>query len=79
MDDQSKYISWQTHYNVKRESLKDGLDITEGIRLYTDGSKIGTDTGYGAVLYNERNEIVNTINGKMEDHATVFQAECVAM
>ena len=49
------------------------------MRLYTDGSKMGLDTGYGAVLFNDSNKIVDTINGKLEDHATVFQAECVAI
>ena len=49
-----------------------------GIRLYTDGSKMGDNTGYGAVLFNDQNEIVSTINCNLEDHATVFQAECVA-
>ena len=40
---------------------------------------MGLDTGYGAVLFNDSNKIVDTINGKLEDHATVFQAECVAI
>ena len=40
---------------------------------------MGLDTGYGAVLFNDSNKIVDTINGKLEDDATVFQAECVAI
>ena len=49
------------------------------MRLYTDGSKMGLDTGYGAVLFNDSNKIVDTINGILEDDPTVFQAECVAI
>ena len=40
---------------------------------------MGKDTGYGAVLLKSEDEIVSSTNGKMNEDATVFQAECVAM
>ena len=40
---------------------------------------MGKDTGYGAVLLKSEDEIVSSTNGKMNEDATAFQAECVAM
>ena len=47
--------------------------------MYTDGSKMGQKTGYGAALLDDSDSIIDTVNGKLSDNATVFQAECVAM
>ena len=79
IDRLGKSHDWASNYSVDQESLLTGLDQTDGLRLYTDGSKMGDLTGYGAALYNSENILIDTVNGKLTDNATVFQAECVAM
>ena len=78
VDNQPTTIDWNQEYRVNLDSLGHGNDIKEGLRLYTDGSKMDMDTGYGAIFY-EDEAITDTLNGKLEDHATVFQAECTAV
>ena len=40
---------------------------------------MGDKTGYGAVLLGDDGDIIDTINGKLNDDATVFQAESSAI
>ena len=71
---------WEKRYNVNLESLKDGkkhLRHSE-YTIYTDGSKKKEGTGGGFVVYNYNN-IMHTYSFKMEDHATVYQAELEAI
>ena len=70
--------SWENNFEIDLESLQEGIDLETGTRIYTDGSKMEDETGYGAVMLdNER--IQSTINGKLNDEATVFQAESMAI
>ena len=53
------------------KSMKD-----EDITCYTDGSKIGTQTGYGYRISKNNNTItINEESGRMSSHCTVYQAE----
>ena len=53
------------------KSIKD-----EDITCYTDGSKIGTQTGYGYRISKNNNTItINEESGKMPSHCTVYHAE----
>jgi len=45
---------------------------------YTDGSKTSHGTGAGFVIYHKK-EIVNYCSIKLNDNATVFQAEITAI
>ena len=58
------------------EYLKSIKDIT----CYTDGSKIGTQTGYGYRISKNNNTITsNEESGRMPSHCTVYQAEVRAV
>ena len=48
IDDIPKKKEWNAKYTVCQDL--DGLDVTTGMRLYTDGSKLDENSGYGAVL-----------------------------
>ena len=53
------------------KSIKD-----EDITCYTDGSKIGTQTGYRYRISKKNNTItINEESGRMPSHCTVYQAE----
>ena len=67
-------------YNVNPESLKGGkkhLRHSE-FTIYTDGSKKEEGTGGGFVVYHY-NKITQSYSFKMQDHATVYQAELEAI
>ena len=68
-----------SHFIINHESLRHGNDINEGLRMYTDGSRINQRGGYGAVLLDGQNSITHATNGEISQHGTVFQAECTAM
>ena len=71
---------WEKTYNVNLESLKGGkkhLRHSE-YTIYTNGSKKGEGTWGGFVLYNY-NKQIHTYSFKMQDHATVYQAELEAI
>ena len=76
MDDIPKTISWDEKYTVCNEFT--GNDVTEGLRLYTDGSKLEGNSGFGAVLM-EGDDICDETFGSIGEQATVFQAECHAI
>ena len=42
--DETSY-NWDNHFDIDLESLNQGLNLDEGLRLYTDGSKMGSETG----------------------------------
>ena len=71
---------WEKTYNVNLESLKGGkkhLRHSE-YTIYSDGSKKLEGTGGGFVVYNYNRQI-HTQSFKMQDHATVYQAELEAI
>ena len=71
---------WEKTYNVNLESLKGGkkhLRHSE-YTIYTDGSKKQERTGGGFVIYNN-NKQIHTQSFKMQDYATVYQAELEAI
>ena len=70
---------WEKTYNVNLESLKGGkkhLRHSE-YTIYTDGSKKQEGTGGGFVIYNY-NKQIHKQSFKMQDYATVYQAEVEA-
>ena len=71
-----KEKSWIKKYKV--EENMDGTDITQGLRLYTDGSRLDDNSGYGAVLMND-DQICDETFGSIGTQATVYQAECYAI
>ena len=71
---------WEKTYNVNLESLIGGkkhLRHSE-YTIYTDGSKKEEGTGGGFVIYNY-NKQIHAQSFKMQDHATVYQAELEAI
>ena len=78
--DACKERVWEKTYNVNLESLKGGkkhLRHSE-YTMYTDGSKKQEGTGGGFVIYHY-NKQIHTQSVKMQDHATVYQAELEAI
>ena len=67
---------WENLYLV--DENMDGNDITEGYRLYTDGSKLDENSGYGAALLHN-DDVCDEVCGSIGTEATVFQAECAAI
>ena len=67
-------------YNVKLESLKGRKKHTRHSEytIYTDGSKKLEGTGGSFVIYYHK-QIIHTQSFKMQDHATVYQAELEAI
>ena len=51
-----KEREWKQQYEVI--DCYEGNDNKGEFSLYTDGSKLGGNSGYGAVLFNKENEIV---------------------
>ena len=56
----------------------EGNDHMTGLCLYTDGSKLNNNSGYGAVCIKE-GEVCDETYGSIGPEATVFQAECYAI
>ena len=77
----NKQIVWNRRFEVDTESFKSGNDHTEGVRCYTDGSKIDGHTGLGIclsyVFYRHAPEVVYC--SRLADDNTVFQAEMKAL
>ena len=71
-DRTGKINQWNAAYSVSEQSLQTGEDIKGGLRLYTDGSKMGKKTGYGAILMDTNGLILDSVNGRLSDNATVF-------
>ena len=71
-----KEKSWTKNFSISQNF--DGNDVTQGVRLYTDGSKLDDNSGYGAVLM-KGDDICNEICGSIGTQATVFQAESYAI
>ena len=78
--EQGNYIGkeriWEQDYEIN--DMGDGSDISHGIRCYTDGSKIGRDTGSGVCIMVD-DKVVKTRAIGLSKHATVFQAELQAI
>ena len=68
---------WEQNYEISEDY--EGNNTYEGFRLYTDGSKLNDNTGYGAVLYDDENRNLGELCGTCGPNATVFQAECEAI
>ena len=76
IDSLPKTKEWEQEYTVDQDF--DGLDCPEGFCLYTDGSKLNENSGFGAV-YMQNGDICNEVHGSIGQDATVFQAECYAI
>ena len=50
-DEKQKEIMWHKRFTVNKDSLSSGTDLREGVRCYTDGSKIGGKVGFGLCIY----------------------------
>jgi ribonuclease HI len=71
---------WERQYHVNTDSFdghKKHRKHSE-YTIYTDGSKTDLGTGSGFVIYNKR-EVVTYQSIKLNDNATVFQAEVTAI
>ena len=80
IDTIEKYMNSQIKYKINISSIRNGGEVyLQGLRIYTDGSKIEDQVGYGALLMDNEGSIVDMVNGGVSKHSTVFQAECVAM
>ena len=66
-------------FKVDLDSLTKGEDKDDGFRLYTDGSKMENKAGYGAVLLDEGDDVLDTVQGPLGEMATVFQSESIAI
>ena len=64
-------MEWEQNYKI--DELFEGNDAYGTLRLYTDGSKLEGNTGYGAVLM-AGEDICDEILGSIGKRATVFQA-----
>ena len=63
--------------NININYLKTNIDINQ-LQIYTDGSKMGKDTGFGWCI-TKGNMCINEENYKLPDFTTVFQAEIIAI
>ena len=68
---------WEKHYTISEDF--EGFNLNDGFRLYTDGSKLNNNSGYGAVLYDPMDRNIGELKGTCGPNATVFQAECHAI
>ena len=75
-DDIPKSNNWDELYTTS--NCFEGNDETEGLRLYTDGSKLNNNSGFGAVLMSGE-DICDELYVSVAEEATVFQAECHAI
>ena len=69
---------WHKRFTVNKDSLSSGTDTLEGVRCYTDGSKIGGKVGFGLCIYHGDSPR-STGKGRLRDECSVFQAELAAI
>ena len=62
MDKIDTIDDWNSEHMIDIESMESGDDVMTRLTLYTDGSKIGEETGYCAILLS--NDQKGNINGK---------------
>jgi ribonuclease HI len=75
--------TWVKNYTIEIPDEVTGpqLELEEfknGITIYSDGSKMDNQTGFGAVIYQQEQEMACT-HGNMGFLATDFQAECYGL
>ena len=78
LDQTAKTKVWEKLYTTEEDNWQ-GNNIYTGTRLYTDGSRLRDNSGYGAVLYDDDNRNLAETYGTLGPNATVFQAECHAI
>jgi ribonuclease HI len=78
--DQCEETIWEKSYHVNLDSFDGDKKHRKHSEYtaYTDGSKTDYGTGAGFVVYH-RKEVVNYCSFKLNDNATVFQAEITAI
>ena len=78
--DKHDTIKWGSGFRVNMDSLSGEAKHRKPSQYnaYTDGSKINGQAGSGLVVYHGKNELL-TRSYRLPDHATVFQAEIVAI
>ena len=76
-DSLPKESGWDKQYIISEDDS--GHDEENILRLYTDGSKMDGNSGYGAVLLDNDDEHCGELSGSKGPLATVFQAECHAI
>ena len=77
LDHLPKETNWQKEYSIDTDM--EGEDISGSLRLYTDGSKLDGNSGYGATLIDGQETTLSETYGTKGPDATVFQAECWAI
>ena len=78
--DACSLVKWNAGFHINRDSF-DGKAMHRGLtqyNVYTDGSRKSEQSGAGYVIYKHRHEIASA-SFRLPDHATVFQAEIVAV
>ena len=77
--DDTSELNLDSKFEVDLESFKSGLpDSNSNTLCYTDGSKMGDNTGYGfGITQNET--LLHSDNGKLQSYNTVFQSEVLAI
>ena len=79
-DEKQKEIMWHKRFTVNKDSLSTGTDMLDGVRCYTDGSKIGGKVGFGLCIYHgDSPRSTSTSKGRLRDECSVFQAELAAI
>ena len=78
MDTKTKSLNWGKSYTIDKASFYTGEDVTEGLRCYTDGSKLEDNCGAGINLMHGTN-VITELAIPLGKHNTVFQAEVKAI
>ena len=77
--DDASELNLDSKYEVDLDSFKSGLpDSNSNTLCYTDGSKMGDDTGYGFGI-TQGETLLHSDNGKLQNYNTVFQSEVFAI
>ena len=77
--DSTNSLNLHKDYKVDIKSFKDGNDIhNSDIVVYTDGSKLEGNAGFGFAVYKDNN-FIDSGNGFIGQNQTVFQAEVVGI
>ena len=72
-DNIAKCTVLQKKFNINTSSFRNGDDIKEGLRCYTDGSKTSTGSGAGLCLMQD-DKIIKESHIGLSRNSSVFQA-----
>ena len=75
-DEIPKTKIWETAYEVIKPGA--GSDTSDGLRIYTDGSKTANGTGAGVCIMRD-DKVIKSRAFNLPDYCTVFQAELAAI